>query len=124
MRKKSILLVIDNMKIGGIQKNMLNLLIELNKLYDLSLLIFKHVGEYMSLIPGNGKVIKTKSAFRYLGMSNADARKKISDLIGRTFYYIIMRIFGNGFMYKCMLRTQENLGEYDYSISGMQSAVA
>lgn len=124
MSKKTILLVIDNMKIGGIQKNMLNLLTELNDLYDLTLCVFNPVGEYMSLIPQNVKVIETKSAFRYLGMSNADAKKKLSDFIGRTFYYVIMRLFGNKTLYKCMLKTQKNLGSYDYAISGMQSAVS
>lgn len=124
MSKKNILLVIDNMKIGGIQKNMLNLLTELNDLYDLTLCVFNPIGEYMSLIPQNVKVIEPKSAFRYLGMSNADTQKRLSDFIGRTFYYVIMRIFGNKTMYKCMLKTQRSLGSYDYAISGMQSAVA
>ncbi len=124
MSKKSILLVIDNMKIGGIQKNMLNLLIELNSLYELTLCVFNPVGEYMANIPENVKVIEPHSAFRYLGMSNADAKKSFKDFIGRTFYYIIMRIFGNKTMYRCMLKTQKNLGEFDYAVSGMQSAVA
>lgn len=124
MSKKKILFVIDNMKIGGIQKNMLNLLTELNDLYDLTLCVFNPIGEYMPLIPQNVKVIEPKSAFRYLGMSNADAQKRLRDFIGRTFYYVIMRIFGNKTMYKCMLKTQRSLGSYDYAISGMQSAVA
>ncbi len=124
MSKKSILLVIDNMKIGGIQKNMLNLLTELHEVYDLTLCVFNPIGEYITLIPENVKVIEPKSAFRYLGMSNADAKNKLRDFIGRTFYYIIMRIFGNKTMYRCMLKTQKNLGEYDYAVSGMQSAVA
>lgn len=124
MSKKNILLVIDNMKIGGIQKNMLNFLIELNGVYDLTLCVFNPIGEYMPLIPKNVKIIEPKSAFRYLGMSNADAKKKASDFIGRTFFYLIMKFFGNKTMYECMLKTQKYIGEYDYAISGMQSAVS
>ena len=124
MSKKSILLVIDNMKIGGIQKNMLNLLIELNEIYDLTLCIFNPVGEYMTSIPPTVKIIEPKSAFRYLGMSNADAKKSTINFVCRTFYYIIMRLFGNKALYNCMLLTQRHLGSYDYAISGMQSAVA
>lgn len=67
--------MIDNMKIGGIQKNMLNLLTELNDLYNLTLCVFNPIREYMPLIPQNVKVIEPKSAFRYLGMSNAEAKR-------------------------------------------------
>ncbi len=112
------------MKIGGIQKNMLNMLCELCNDYDLTLCVFNPIGEYMNLIPGNVKIIEPDSAFRYLGMSNSEARKNIFDFAGRTFYYIIMKLFGNKAMYQCMLRTQKVIGEYDYAISGMQSAVA
>ncbi len=124
MNKKSILFVIDNMKIGGIQKNMLNLLIELASKYNITLCVFYPVGEYMSLIPSNVKVITPNSPFRYLGMSNSEAKKHWKDFLVRTFYYIIMRIWGNKTMYRCMLKTQQCIGEYDYAISGMQSAVA
>lgn len=124
MDKLSILLMIDNMKIGGIQKNMLNLLNELHSKYELTLCIFNPVGEYMSLIPQDVKVIKINSAFRYLGMSNTEAKGKLTSFIGRSFYYFIMRLFGNKTMYKLMLKTQQNLGKYDFAISGMQGAVA
>ena len=50
MQRKSILFVIDNMKIGGIQKNMLNSLIALNDKFDLTLCVFNAVGEYLELI--------------------------------------------------------------------------
>lgn len=124
MSKKTILLVIDNMKIGGIQKNMLNLVTELCDKYELTLCIFNPVGEYMPLIPKQVKIISPDSAFRYLGMSKEESKKHFSDFLGRTFYYLIMRVFGNKTMYRCMLRTQKKLGDYDYAVSGMQSAVA
>ena len=124
MSKKSVLLVIDNMKIGGIQKNMLNLVTELCGEYDITLCIFNPVGEYMDMLPDNVKVITPGSAFKYLGMSNADAKKRLPDFLGRTFYYLIMRVFGNKAMYKCMIKTQKMLTGYDYAVSGMQCAVA
>lgn len=123
-QKQTVLFVIDNMKIGGIQKNMLNSLIELNDKLDITLCIFNAAGEYMDLIPKNVKIIRPDAAYQTLGMSNADAMKHISTFIRRTFYYIIMRLFGNGAMYKLMLKRQRSLGKYDYAISGMQSAVA
>ena len=124
MQRKSILFVIDNMKIGGIQKNMLNSLIELNDKFDLTLCVFNAVGEYLELIPKNIKIIQPDAAYRTLGMSNAEAKKNISKFLTRTYYYIIMKLFGNEKMYKCMLKKQRHLGSYDYAVSGMQSAVA
>lgn len=124
MQKKSILFVIDNMKIGGIQKNMLNLLVELHDKFDITLCVFYPEGEYMSLIPNDVKVISPKSAFRYIGMSHKEAKRNLGTLIARTYYYGIMRLFGNKRLYKAMLRTQKPLGSFDYAISGMQSAVA
>lgn len=122
--KKRILLAIDNMKIGGIQKNMLNLLIELHDKFDLTLCVFNAVGKYMQEIPESVKVIQLDSAFHLLGMSNAEAKSKLFLWLKRMHYYIIMRLFGNRRLYKCMLKTQKHLGQYDYAISGMQTAVA
>ena len=122
--KKKILLVIDNMKIGGIQKNMLNLLIELHDQFDLTLFVFNAVGEYMKGIPQDVKIIQPNSAFHLLGMSNAEAKKHFPTWLKRTYYYMIMRLFGNKTLYKRMLKTQKHLGKFDYAISGMQSARA
>ena len=124
MQKEKILFVIDNMKIGGIQKNMLNSLIELNDKFDLTLCVFNASGEYMDLIPENVKIIRPDAAYRTLGMSNSEAKNHLPTFIRRTYYYIVMRLFGNGTMYKRMLKHQRHLGTYDYAISGMQSAVA
>ncbi len=124
MQKKKLLFVIDNMKIGGIQKNTLNTLIELNDIFDITLCIFHTAGEYLKHIPSNIHVIQPDAAYRTLGMSNAEAKKHLPTFFTRTFYYIIMRLLGNGTMYKCMLKHQKYLGTYDYAVSSMQSAVS
>ena len=124
MQKKSILFVIDNMNIGGIQKNMLNLLIALQDRFDLTLCVFNAVGSYMERIPASVRIIEPKHAFHYLGMSNAEAKKHPLTFLCRTFYYAVMRCFGNKAMYRLMEKLQKPLGTYDFAVSGMQAAVA
>lgn len=124
MQKEKILFVIDNMKIGGIQKNMVNSLIALNERFDLTLCVYNAVGEYLAQIPENVKIITPDAAYKTLGFSNAEAMKHLPTFITRTFYYIIMKLFGNGAMYRAMLKKQKHLGSYDYAVSGMQAACA
>lgn len=121
--KKSILFVIDNMKIGGIQKNMVNSLIELQDKFDITLCLFNPVGDYMQMLPKNIKIIIPDKAYQTLGMSNSEAKRHPSIFFRRTFYYIVMKLWGNKTMYKCMLKRQRHLGKFDYAVSGMQSAV-
>jgi len=122
-KKKSILFVVDNMKIGGIQKNMLNSLIALREVFDITLCIYNPTGAYMGSIPEDVKLVFPDAAYQTLGMSNAETLKKPMTFIRRTFYYIIMKLFGNGVMYQKMLKHQRHLGTYDYAVSGMQAAV-
>ncbi len=124
MQKETLLFVIDNMKIGGLQKNVRNLLNELNDKFDITLCIFNASGDYFEQLPKNVKIIKPDAAYQTLGYSNAEAMKHWPIFIRRTFYYVIMKLFGNGTMYRCMLKRQKNLGTYDYAVAGMQSAVA
>ncbi len=124
MPKETLLLVIDNMKIGGLQKNVRNLLNELNDKFDVTLCIFNASGDYFDQLPKNIKIIRPDAAYQTLGYSNAEAQKHLPVFIRRTFYYVIMKLFGNGVMYKLMLKRQKNLGTYDYAMAGMHSAVA
>ena len=77
MQKKKLLFVIDNMKIGGIQKNTLNSIIELKDKFDITLCIFHATGDYFEHIPSDIKIIQPDAPYRTLGMSNAEAKKKV-----------------------------------------------
>ena len=56
---KKILIVNNNMNIGGIQKALLNLLCEIGKNYDVTLLLFCKTGGLADKIPESIKVIET-----------------------------------------------------------------
>lgn len=122
MQKKRLLFVISNMKIGGIQKNTLNSLIELEKHFDITLCVFHAAGDYLGLIPDSIKIVRPDNPYKTLGMNNADAIKSPSLFFTRIYYYAIMKLFGNGAMYKAMLKKQKHLGTFDYAVSTMQAA--
>ena len=50
---KKIIIVNNNMKVGGVQKSLYNLLWSLDSRYDVTLLLFRAVGEYAGQLPPN-----------------------------------------------------------------------
>lgn len=61
---KKILFVIDEIIVGGAQKSLLSLLSVIDpKEYEVDLLIFNEEGGFRNLIPGNVRIIKTKSFY-------------------------------------------------------------
>lgn len=69
---KKLLIVNNNMKIGGVQKSLCNLLWNICGEYDVTLCLFDKNGEYLDDIPDTVDVIACDSLFRYLGMSQAE----------------------------------------------------
>jgi glycosyltransferase involved in cell wall biosynthesis len=56
--KKNILISVYNMEIGGIERSLINMLESFDyQKYNVDLLIFHHVGEFMNLIPNSVKVL-------------------------------------------------------------------
>ena len=95
LEKKKILFVVHNLKIGGIQKNMANLLNSLCDTYEITLFIYNAAGEYLNQIPKNVRVIEAKSAFHLLGMSQSEAMKNPFTAVARTLFWLILKLFGN-----------------------------
>jgi glycosyltransferase involved in cell wall biosynthesis len=56
--KKNILISVYNMEIGGIERSLINMLESFDyQKYNVDLLIFHHVGEFMNLIPNSANVL-------------------------------------------------------------------
>lgn len=71
-----ILIVNNNMEIGGIQKSLANLLSEISTKHDVTLFLFNPEGALMDEIPENVQVINGNFYTRVLGMSQNQAKKK------------------------------------------------
>ena len=69
---KKIIIVNNNMKVGGVQKSLYNLLWEIHDQYDVTLLLFKQTGVYADQLPENVKVLECRSLFRLLGVSQGE----------------------------------------------------
>ena len=73
---KKIVIVNNNMKVGGVQKSLCNLLWLLAERDDIevTLVLFRAVGEYMERLPQKIKCVEVESLFRYLGQSQGEMK--------------------------------------------------
>lgn len=115
---KKLLIVNNNMKVGGVQKSLYNLLWEVSDRYDITLFLFGACGEYIDKLPENVKIIECKSLFRYLGVSQSECSSKRFDRIKRGILAGLCRVFGRPFVMRILLASQKKLPErYDCAIS-------
>ena len=104
---KKILIVNNNMHIGGVQKSLLNLLNEIHKDYDITLLLFYKGGRLLEEIPDDIKIIEARGPFRYFGMTKHDIKSGF-DKLGRMFWASVTRVFGRKFTVSLMLPFQKS----------------
>ena len=115
---KKIIIVNNNMKVGGVQKSLYNLLWEMDGKVDITLLLFGAVGPYMGKLPQSVKVIACDSLFRYLGISQGECRKHLPDALKRGALAAMTRLLGRSAVMKLLLASQKMLPEtYDCAIS-------
>lgn len=113
---KKIIIVNNNMKVGGVQKSLYNLLWALDGRYDITLMLFRNVGVYARNLPPDVKVLECKSLFRLLGISQGECRGL--DKLQRGALVLISRLFGRPVAMKLLLASQKMLQEnYDCAIS-------
>lgn len=114
---KKIIIVINNLETGGVQKSLINLINEINNTYDITLLSFYKRNEKFEGIPSNVKVHTLNSPFKYLGMSQKDTVGELFVYIFRAFWVLLAKIFGRPFVVKCMCCFSKKIKGYDCAIS-------
>lgn len=115
---KSIIIVNNNLHIGGVQKSLIDFLKVNSNNYDITLCLFAENGEFMADIPENVKVISVTSLFNLLGISLAESKKSLGRFILRFFFALLFKLFGREFAMPFILRSQQKIsGSYDYAIS-------
>lgn len=117
---KRILIVNNNLHIGGVQKALINLLWNIEKEYDVTLLLLYEGGAYIDQIPPSVKVMHVDSGYRYIGMTKYDI-KSLKDRLGRLFYGGITRMIGRKYAISLMKIGQKKLDGFDVAISYMHS---
>lgn len=117
---KKLLIVNNNMKIGGVQKSLCNLLWEICDLYDITLCLFSAKGALLDAIPPNVTVKECGGVFRLLGISQDECR-------GVTRYFravlvILCRLLGRATTVKLMSVIQpKDSAVYDCAVAYLQN---
>lgn len=113
---KKIIIVNNNMKVGGVQKSLYNLLWSMDPEYEVTLLLFRAIGEYIHCLPPRVKVLEADGLFRYLGVSQGECRG--ADALKRGALAALCRVFGRSRVMKLLLASQRTVcGEYDCAIA-------
>lgn len=118
---QKLLIVNNNMNIGGVQKSLLNLLKCISSDYDVTLLLFHRSGALLREIPSNVKVITSGAPYAYLGMSNAETDGHFSQKLGRGFFAGCAKLLGAGVSMALMRPFHRMLKGYDVAISFLHS---
>lgn len=113
---KKIIIVNNNMKVGGVQKSLYNLLWSLDGKYEITLLLFRAIGEYVHRLPSGVKVLETDGLFRYLGISQGECSGL--DKLKRGILVVLCRVLGRSRVMKLLLASQKTMPEeYDCAIA-------
>lgn len=113
---KKILIVNNNMAVGGVQKSLYNLLWAIHDRYDVTLCLFSATGTYLEKLPANVKIVECRGLCRYLGVSQGQCRG-VHKLI-RGGLALLTRLFGRGVAMKLVLAGEKKLPEhYDCAIA-------
>lgn len=117
---KKIIIVNNNMKIGGVQKSLYNLLWSIDTVdeYDVTLLLFSKTGDYVDILPESVRVKECKGLFRYLGKGQGEFKGNLADFLLRAVFAVISRVISGNFAINLLLFGEPKLKEeYDFAIS-------
>ncbi len=122
-RQPSILIVNNNLELGGIQTALVNLLKEISDTCSVTLFLFSNTGPLKDEIPKSVRVTEAKGMLRLLGLSQAQSRALgTKSFLARAMFALLCRIFGNRFPIKFLIGNTALPGRYDLAVSFMQNS--
>lgn len=112
-----LLIVNNNMQVGGVQKSLYNLLWSLDpQEYEVTLLLFSKTGPYLQQLPDYVRVVESGGPFRYFGKSQGEY-KGVAAMV-RGFWAAVSRLLGRSAAVQLMRIGQPKLNErYDCAVS-------
>jgi glycosyltransferase involved in cell wall biosynthesis len=120
---KKIIIINNNLKTGGVQKSLVNLLNEIKDKYNITLFLFSDEGQYNNLIPKEINVVYASSYVKLLGISQEESKEM------GLWYYIIRAICAIYSKYinhilpiRVLTYLHTNQGNYDSAISFLHAA--
>ena len=114
---KKILIVNNNLDVGGIQKSLVNLVKAVYEEYDITLLLFSRSGSLLREIPETVKIITPLKVYRILGLEKKDLKKHPLLFALKAFLLTYAKIFSRRSAMKLLGMFQEKISGYDAVIS-------
>ena len=114
---KKILIVNNNLDMGGIQKSLVNLVKEVYKEYDITLLLFSKSGSLLREIPETVKIITPLKGYRILGLEKKDLKKHPFLFALKASLLAYAKIFSRRSAMKLLGLFQKKIRGYDAVIS-------
>lgn len=117
---KKLLIVNNNMYLGGVQKALLALLWEIHQDCEVTLLLLYRGGPLLDRIPPDVTVREADRPLRYWGMDRREARGR--DRLGRALWAGLTRLLGGKWTLRLALLGQRKLRGYDLALSYLHGA--
>ena len=114
---KRILIVNNNLDMGGIQKSLVNLLKEIYQDYDITLLLFSKSGPLLQEIPDKVNIITPMKVYRILGLEKKDLKKYPMLFVLKAILLAYSKISSRRSAMKLMGLFQKRISGYDAVIS-------
>ncbi len=114
---KKILIVNNNLDVGGIQKSLINLLKEIHDKYHITLLLFSKSGSLLKDVPKDVNVITPRKAYKILGLSKKELKRYPFLFILKAFLMKFASLFSRRSAMKILGLFQKKIKGYDVVIS-------
>ena len=114
---KKILIVNNNLDMGGIQKSLVNLVKEVYEEYDITLLLFSKSGSLLQELPETVKIITPLRVYEILGLEKKVLIKRPLLFILKAFLLAYAKIFSRRSAMKLLGLFQRKISGYDTVIS-------
>ena len=114
---KKILIVNNNLDMGGIQKSLINLLREIHNAYDITLLLFSKSGALLKDVPEKVKVISPCKCYLMLGLTREELKAYPFLFLLKAFLLKHASVFSRRSAMKLLGVFQKRIKGYDCVIS-------
>ncbi len=116
---KNIAIISNNLQLGGVQKSLINLLREINGIYNIDLYLADDDNEYRPFVPNGVNVYRLEYPFRLFGISHNKAKQEGFWIWFQSLIYRgITKIFGKKYIVPFIVKkTNWNGNKYDVAIS-------
>lgn len=116
-KTKKILIVNNNLDMGGIQKSLVNQLKEIHEKYDITLLLFSKSGSLLNDVPDGVNVITPQKVYRTLGLNKDELKKYPLLFLIKAFLLSYAKHFSRRKAMKLLGMFQKKIKGYDVAIS-------